>query len=243
MAKKARGAKSSPKRESYRHGDLKRALIEAGVALAREGGPEAVVLREATRRAGVVPNAAYRHFASRDDLLEAVRSAALAALAAAMERALEVELLSISAIHRPDTARGGRAFAAPTAADIARARLRAVGAGYLRFAREQTGLFRTAFTSAQNVREREPNPERAGPGGLNPFQLLSMALDELMRSGVLAKDQRENAEYIAWSSVHGMAMLGLDGPLARISAAEYGALGQRLVKMVERGLDFGREAY
>ena len=52
-------------RRSYRHGDLRRALLDAGVALAREGGPDAVVLREATRRAGVVPNAAYRHFAGR----------------------------------------------------------------------------------------------------------------------------------------------------------------------------------
>ena len=37
---------------------------------------------------GVVPNAAYRHFASRDELLQAVRAAALSALAVAMEREL-----------------------------------------------------------------------------------------------------------------------------------------------------------
>src|SRR5690348_136363 len=76
------------KRSSYRHGDLRRALLEAGIALAQTGGPEAVVLREATRRAGVVPNAAYRHFASRMELLEAVRAAALSALAVAMETEL-----------------------------------------------------------------------------------------------------------------------------------------------------------
>lgn len=56
-------------RSTYRHGDLRRALLDAGIELARDGGPDAVVLREATRRAGVVPNAAYRHFASRQDLL------------------------------------------------------------------------------------------------------------------------------------------------------------------------------
>jgi len=48
------GAKSSG-RDTYRHGDLRRALLEAGIELARIGGPDAVVLREATRRAGVVP--------------------------------------------------------------------------------------------------------------------------------------------------------------------------------------------
>ena len=49
-------ASNPPARSTYRHGDLRRALLEAGVELARSGGLDAVVLREATRRAGVVPN-------------------------------------------------------------------------------------------------------------------------------------------------------------------------------------------
>ena len=72
-------------RKTYRHGDLRRALLEAGIALARDGGPAAVTLREATRRAGVAPNAAYRHFASQQALLLAVRASALQAGARAME--------------------------------------------------------------------------------------------------------------------------------------------------------------
>src|ERR1700732_4447624 len=85
----AGAAASPPARDTYRHGDLRRALLDAGIDLARHGGPGAVVLREATRRAGVVPNAAYRHFASRHDLLQAVRAAALSALAIAMEAELK----------------------------------------------------------------------------------------------------------------------------------------------------------
>ena len=64
-------------------------MLEAGIALAQAGGPDAVVLREATRRAGVVPNAAYRHFASRLELLQAVRMAALSRLALSMEAELD----------------------------------------------------------------------------------------------------------------------------------------------------------
>ena len=55
----------STKRDTYRHGDLRRALVEAGMELARGGGPEAMLLREATRRVGVAPSAAYRRFADR----------------------------------------------------------------------------------------------------------------------------------------------------------------------------------
>ena len=39
--------------DRYHHGDLRNALIDAATALAREGGPDAVVLREVARRVGV----------------------------------------------------------------------------------------------------------------------------------------------------------------------------------------------
>ncbi len=55
------------KRKTFRHGDLRNALLTAGLEMARMGGPNAVILREATRQAGVSPNAAYRHFASQAD--------------------------------------------------------------------------------------------------------------------------------------------------------------------------------
>src|SRR5229473_5557820 len=141
---------SPPERSTYRHGDLRRALLEAGVDLARDGGPDAVVLREATRRAGVAPNAAYRHFASRQALLQAVRAAALARLAVA----IEAELAGLGRRRRP--------------AAFARASLRAVGTGYLRFALEETGLFRTAFAVPDEMPD-DSDRAMTGSSGLNPF--------------------------------------------------------------------------
>jgi AcrR family transcriptional regulator len=208
---------SPPVRSTYRHGDLRRALLEAGIQLARAGGPDAVVLREATRRAGVVPNAAYRHFASRRELLQAVRSAALAALAVAME----AELARLPNGNSP--------------ADFARASLRAIGVAYLRFAQEERGLFRTAF-GAPDERRHTPDPSRAGSSGLNPFQLLGVALDRLVEAGVLPAERRLDAEYLAWSAVHGLAMLVIDGPLRDLSPTQTDAIGKRLVDMVEKGL-------
>ena len=63
-------------------GAVRDGLVAAGLELARAGGPDAVVLREATRMVGVVPNAAYRHFADRDELLAAVCTAAMDELSA-----------------------------------------------------------------------------------------------------------------------------------------------------------------
>ncbi len=65
-------------------GAVRDGLVAAGVELARNGGPDAVVLREATRMVGVVPNAAYRHFADHDELLAAVCVVSMRELAARM---------------------------------------------------------------------------------------------------------------------------------------------------------------
>src|SRR5262245_64055618 len=106
-------------------------LIAAGLELARAGGPDAVVLREATRMVGVVPNAAYRYFADRDELLAAVCAAALRELADRMAAGI---------------ARVRGKHGDPAAA---RRRLRAVGTAYLEFAREEPGLFATAYALPQ----------------------------------------------------------------------------------------------
>lgn len=206
-----------PVRSSYRHGDLRRALIDAGVQLARTGGPDAIVLREATRQVGVVPNAAYRHFSDRHALLQAVCSAAQSALAIAMEAEL-------AACPRTNNK-----------VKSARAHLRAVGTGYLRFAQAEPGLFRTAFSVHENL-EQATIPDMAGKSGLTPFQLLGAALDEMVAAGILPAERRPFAEVLAWSAVHGLAMLLIDGPLRVLDATQAQAMGQRVIDMVEGGL-------
>jgi AcrR family transcriptional regulator len=93
----------------------------------------AVVLREATRRVGVVPNAAYRHFSDRDALLAAVRDEAIKALAARMADGMhEVR----AGAHTPTGAR---------------LRLQAIGKADLAFARTEPGIFETAFTASDHA--------------------------------------------------------------------------------------------
>jgi AcrR family transcriptional regulator len=207
-----------PVRTTFRHGDLRRALLQAGIELARDGGPQAVVLREATRRVGVAPNAAYRHFSSHRDLLQAVRAAALSSLALA----IEAEIVRVR-----------RRKGSP--AEAARATLRAVGTGYLKFALTERGLFRTAFSTSDPV-EGDVDVAKTGKSGLNPFQLLGSALDLLVEAGVLPRERRPGAEYLAWSAVHGLAILIIEGPLNGASEKEIRSMSERVLLMVEKGL-------
>lgn len=213
----AEKTKNAVKRDTYRHGDLHRALLEAAIALARKGGKDAIVLREVTRQAGVAPNAAYRHFTDLSSLLQAVAWAAQALLANAMES----ELAKI----KPSTDK----------VQHARAQLRAVGTGYLKFASAEPGLFRIAF-SEQAGMNNAANQASTGHSGLTPYQILSAALDALVEAGQLPAERRDAAEFFAWSAVHGLAMLQIDGPLRGMETARAGTIGQRLIDMVERGL-------
>jgi hypothetical protein len=96
----------------------------------------------------------------------------------------------------------------------ARLRLRAVGEAYLAFAREEPGLFDTAFTAAH------PQPSAGGlPERQTPFDHMQSALNNLVEAGVIAPGRRPVIEYPIWAAVHGMAML-LRGPLASLSAPE-----------------------
>lgn len=206
------------KRTTYRHGALKEALIEAGVAMAREtGGPQGIALREAARQAGVAPNAAYTYFANKDALIQAVARVALAKLAASM--AAEQEALPL----------------VDDAAVVARARFRAVGAGYLRFAREEPGLFRTAFTTQSDV-SAAAEPAAAGPTGRSAIDLLSDALDGLVDSGLLPPERRPGAEFKAWPAVHGLAYLAVDGPLRFLEPQQLDEVAEQVLDMIDRGI-------
>ncbi len=217
-----------PGRSRYHHGDLANALTAAGVALAREGGPDAVVLREAARRVGVSPAAAYRHFAGHDELRHAVKLRAQDQLAEAMETGIS---------------------AGPEAGDPATEAVRqmgAIGTAYLHFALSEPGLFRTAFcltahdeddhTAASQDSEGAPPSDIEHMLEHKAFQILHRTLDLLVDCGVLAPALRPLAEIPAWSAVHGLATLMLDGPLKLSDPELVQTVGDKVLDCVLHGL-------
>src|SRR3979409_210588 len=87
-AKPRRRAVRAAAPKPYHHGDLRRVLIDAALHLVGGGGPDAVSVREAARRAGVSPGAPFRHFPSRDALMQAVAEEAQRRFRAEIEAAL-----------------------------------------------------------------------------------------------------------------------------------------------------------
>lgn len=204
------------------HRSLRELLLEASLGLAREGGPDALVLREAARRVGVSHNAAYRHFANRQDLLRAVADQARGELAHTMrQRLAEVDP-------------GDRSL------EAAKRRLHLAGMAYIQFATTQPGLFRTAFTGPGLTAKDADYPPSARASAnedeLGPFELLQRQVEQLVQAAQLPPRARRYASLVAWAAMHGLSMLALDGQLDRLSDRQRQQVVDRLVHVVDAGL-------
>lgn len=169
----------------YHHGSLREALVDAAVLTVREGGAEGLALRDLARQVGVSHNAAYRHFANRDDLLAEVAGRVMGQLVEAMQRRL-------AAVQTTDPVLR------------ARRRLAETGRAYVEFALDEPGLFRLAFSVASSA----STISRSGP-----YLVLRSALDDLVDVGFLSAQGRVGAEITCWSAVHGFSVLAIAGAL------------------------------
>ncbi|TPG35120.1 TetR/AcrR family transcriptional regulator [Mycolicibacterium hodleri] len=209
---------STPRRRStdtYHHGNLRTALLEHAVELARVGGPDAVKLRDVQRLAGVSNSAAYRHYSDRHALLGAVTEVAQTRLADQMTA-------TISRVP-DDGPRESRALA----------RLRATGQAYVEFALAEPGLFRTAFAFDPLAGAQSEVPTT---GERHPFQILVRCIDDVVAAGILSPDRRDGLDEAAWAAVHGLATLLLDGPLGDLEPARRQLIIDRLLDTIEVGL-------
>jgi AcrR family transcriptional regulator len=190
---------AAPRKGGYHHGDLRKALLAAALELVAKHGVEGFSLREAARAVGVSAAAAYRHFEDRSALLKALAHEGLARLAVKMEEA-------VSAAPGP-----------PGSPTRAAAELTRIGAAYVEFAVAHPAHFRVMFGPWCDLAD-ELAPELL-PHGRDPLQLLVDALDGMVRAGAITAPERKGAEIAAWSAVHGLASLLVEGGLP-LSAAE-----------------------
>lgn len=195
-------------RTTYHHGDLRAALVAAGVAAARQGGEAAVGLNRLAAEVGVSASAAYRHFPDGlEDLLVAVGDAARDELA---------ERITL----RISQAKGSR-----DRATAARRRFRASGEAYVEYVLEQPGLFQVACRH-----------DRGRTGDADPFGLLESCIDDLVAAGALEPRRRADAATAAWAAVHGLALLMTEGPLRRLPPDRQRQVVERTLGMVQAGL-------
>ncbi len=170
-----------PRAGRYHHGDLRSALIEEGLAQLDAKAPEAVSLREIARNVGVSATAVYRHFPDKAALLSALCGVGGERLADAFREAM-------------------------SGAGDHRAAFQAMGQAYVKFALRNPSVFRLMMTQRPPEGDRNEAPSATD----EPFGMLSDTLNALMPAETSRAD-RKIKRLQAWSIVHGLAMLMLDG--------------------------------
>jgi len=187
-----RGSRRPGHAKGYHHGDLPRALLDAALHIVETQGTAALTLRAAARLAGVSQAAPYRHFANKEAILAAVAEDGFRSLMAAMRRA----------------AGGG---------DGPLERLRGVGLGYVTFATEHPSHFRVMFGREMADRSAFPALRQIAT---ETFNVVVDAISDCQRSGLVRSEEPPaDLALTAWSSVHGLSALLVNGVLDKPVAA------------------------
>ena len=165
----------------FHHGNLRQALLDAALAAP---DIEGLSLRQLATGLGVTPAAAYRHFASREDLLLEVARIGFTRLESRFAGAFDISW-------------------PPEDGSEAKARFHRLACAYLQFADDEPALWRLIF-GAQGAAYRALSSvlDRR-----NSYDYLPAALLGLHRTGVVPHPPSERDALFAWSAVHGAASL------------------------------------
>ncbi len=170
-------------KSKYHHGNLAESLVNAVDEIASKFGLEAVTLRACAKLVGVSPSSAFRHYSDKRSLMTAFAARALRRLSETMETA-----------HTAASRNNDNAFAA-------------VGLAYIEFALDNPAFFR-AMWNDETIYANDENYVDAANG-----------LSAHLKGGFAdtIKDSDPNSfsseELLAWSAVHGLANLFVDGPV------------------------------
>jgi AcrR family transcriptional regulator len=173
--------------KKYHHGDLKNALIQAGVEILAREGVGGLSLRKVAQRAGVSHSAPYSHFADKQALIAAISTEGFRQL---YER--------VSAVAKEYKTKPSR-------------QLVEVAWAYVQFALDDRDRFKVMFSGILE-KERE-YPEFVVEAQRN-FQLVKMIVEANQAAGVLRSGPSDLVALSAWGIIHGFVMLLLEGQIS-----------------------------
>ncbi len=197
-------------RRAYHHKDLRQSLVAGAETLLAAQGPQRLTLRAVARAAGVSPAAPYRHFADKQSLLAAVAAAGFRRLAQTLEQAAQ---------------------GAP--ADDPVGRFHRLGRAYVHWALGSPASYRLIFGPEQFPSGQFPEYDQAAAAA---FGRLTDALALCQQRGLAADGEVRTLAITAWSLVHGLSLLLVDGQLGQLSRAEAERLAAQVAELLYNGL-------
>jgi len=176
-----------PKKKNYHHGDLKNALIKAGVEILAKDGVIGLSLRKVAARAGVSHTAPYSHFVDKQALIAAISTEGFRQLYERMSAVAEEYKTKPSM------------------------QLIEVGWAYVQFALDDRDRFKVMFSGT--LEKEKEYPEFVTESQRN-FQLVKMVVEANQAAGVLRSGPSDLVALSAWAIIHGFSMLLLEGQIS-----------------------------
>jgi AcrR family transcriptional regulator len=164
----------------YHHGDLKNALIEAGVDILSKEGVQGLSLRKVARKVGVSHAAPYAHFADKQALI--------AAIATEGYTKLYQELAQAAANHPDNPAQ----------------RLIEVAWAYVQFATDEPDHFKVTFSG--NVEQEADYPEYVEQSKKS-LNLVTSLVSDCQQAGLLRSGDSDLLAISIWAAIHGFIFL------------------------------------
>lgn len=192
---------------AYHHGDLKNALVQAGIEILSEDGLPALSLRKVAARAGVSHSAPYAHFTDKQALIAAIALEGFQQLYERIQAAMNQVV--------PDPEQ----------------RLVEVACAYVRFAQESPATFKLMFSGI--LENQGDNPDLAAISRTS-FSLLVELVRAAQQSQTLPEGPVEVLAVSLWSLVHGLTSLLLERQISHTILDQYTLEG--LVKAVSSPL-------
>jgi AcrR family transcriptional regulator len=171
----------------YHHGDLKNALIQAGIDILAHEGVHGLSLRKVARQAGVSHAAPYSHFADKQGLIAAISTAGYDRIRESVER--------VSQAYEHDPLQ----------------LLVRTGWEYVQFALEDPDLFRITFSG---VVEKEKDYPALVEAAQKSFGLFVQIVAGCQAEGILRAGPADLTALCVWASIHGILILRLDGQVS-----------------------------
>jgi AcrR family transcriptional regulator len=173
-------------RKNYHHGDLKNALIRAGVEILSKEGIEGLSLRKVAQRAGVSHSAPYAHFPDKQSLIAAISTEGFNQLYAELDAAI----LANPKSPKKQLQQGARA--------------------YVQFALNNTDTFNIMFSG---VLEKEKDYPAFVDISSKTFQRVVDVVRACQEAGLLHSSSAEMMAVAVWGQVHGIISLALEGQI------------------------------
>lgn len=173
--------------KKYHHGDLKNALIKAGVEILAKEGVSGLSLRKVAQYAGVSHSAPYAHFSDKQSLIAAISTEGFTQL----YTELEVAISPYSKNPKKQLLEGVKA--------------------YVRFAEKNTDTFKIMFSG---VLEKEKDYPSFVEISSKTFKLVVGVVQVCQNAGILPTAPADLMAVSVWGQVHGILSLALEGQIS-----------------------------